>query len=219
MLQPKVQEIAKDLKVTSKEIIEQLAELGHNVKGPSAQLDDEQLGLVFDIFTSMYDVGDEPIVKPPRPAKKKAPKKAAEPKQKEKKEEPKAENPAEKKPEPVKEVKPEKKAEKPAEKKTPPAPPAPMKKKKEEPVAVAEELSDEDLVIKTEQTARYVDTRTSTVELETIETRERLEDMVSDNLHKMEGGRSKKKKKANRERAIKEQQSKPGRAEEGGRRA
>ena len=245
-IQPKVQEIAKDLKLTSKEIIEKLSKMGHILRGPSSQLNDEQLGIIFDIFTNMYDMGDEPIVKPPRepkpekksePAKKSAPSKKAErapaaeekpaaaPKPEKKSEEkpaakksaaknteekkpaeekPSAEKKQEKKAQPVKEEK------KPAAaKKTPPAPPAPRKKKKEEPVvAVVEELSDEDLVIKTEQTSRYVDTRTSTVELETIETRERLEDMVSDNMQNV-GGRSKKKKKANRDRAARgEQQAK-----------
>jgi desulfoferrodoxin (superoxide reductase-like protein) len=60
----KVSQIAKDLKVTGKDIVERLAEFGVEVKGTSV-LTDEQLGLVFDIFTSLYDMGDEPIVKPP----------------------------------------------------------------------------------------------------------------------------------------------------------
>ncbi len=78
ILQPKVQEIAKDLKLTSKEIIEKLAKMGHILKGPSAQLNDEQLGIIFDIFTNMYDMGDEPIVKParaPKPEPEKKPEK------------------------------------------------------------------------------------------------------------------------------------------------
>ncbi|MBQ7794802.1 MAG: translation initiation factor IF-2 [Clostridia bacterium] len=218
ILQPKVQDIAKDLKITSTEIIEALAGMGHTLKNSSAQLDEEQLGIIFDIFTKMYDMGDEPIVKPKRKAKaEKLQDEAAAPlteeKQEEKKEEPKKEEKAE----PVKEEKKTaKKAEKPAAKKAETAektekpavkkaPPAPMKKKKEEPVRVAEEISDEELVIKTEQKSRYVDTRTSTVELETIETRERLEDMVTDNMARGDS-RNKRKKKANREKSnIKEQ--------------
>lgn len=198
LLLPKVQEIAKDFKLTSKELIEQLEKFGHTIKGASEQLTPEQLGLVFDIVTNMYDIGDEVLVKPEKKAEPE-PEKAPEPVIEEKPEV-KAEVKAEVKPEPEK--KPEKKAE--PEKKSAPKkevkPPAPIKKKKEEPVLPAEDLSDEDLVIKTEQTARYVDTRSSTVELETIETRERLEDMVSDNI-KPQGGRSKKKKKANRDKA------------------
>ena len=87
ILQPKVQEIAKDLKLTSKEIIEKLSKMGHIVKGPSSQLSEEQLGIIFDIFTNMYDIGDEELVKPPR-AK-------AEPKKAEKKPAAKKEKPAE----------------------------------------------------------------------------------------------------------------------------
>lgn len=244
ILQPKVQEIAKDLKLTSKEIIENLAKMGHIVKGPSSQLSEEQLGIIFDIFTNMYDVGDEPIEKP---ARKKEPEAKAEKTKEIKAEEKAEEKPEEEKDKPVEseikkekkvkklkdvsvseseqtkaeEVKlkepavqktePEHKTEEPVAKKKKKAPPAPLKKKKEEePVMVAEELSDEDLVIKTEQKSRYVDTRTSTVELETIETRERLEDMVSDDLQNMSGGRSKKKKKkVNRERTEKIQHQKP----------
>ncbi len=249
ILQPKVQEIARDLKVTSKEIIERLAEMKQNVKGPSSQLDEVQLGLIFDIFTSLADMGDEPIVKPEKPKKKadekkaeektapaeeKAEEKKEEPKKEEKQEEKKTEKKAKEEKKPAAKVKEEKKTEekakekviveekKPAEKKeekpvqaeqpkkekkTPPPPPAPMKKKpKEEKPIVAEELSDEDLVIKAESKSRYVDTRTSTVEIEKIDSRERLEDMVSDNMSNMSGGRSKKKKKANKERNfIKEQ--------------
>ena len=243
ILQPKVQEIARDLKVTSKEIIERLAEMKQNVKGPSSQLDEVQLGLVFDIFTSLADMGDEPIVKPDKTKKKAAEKKVEEkaapaeekepvkeeaPKAEEKQEVPEKEKKEEKKPvkkvkektevkeetkteerpkqkEEVKEKKEEKQPKK--EKKTPPPPPAPMKKKqKEEKPIVVEELSDEDLVIKAESKSRYVDTRTSTVEIEKIDSRERLEDMVSDNMSNMSGGRSKKKKKQNKERNfVKEQ--------------
>ncbi len=198
LLLPKVQEIAKDFKLTSKELIEQLEKFGHTIKGPSEQLTPEQLGLIFDIVTNMYDIGDEVLVKPEKKAEPE-PEKAPEPVIEEKAEV-KAEVKPETKPEPEK--KPEKKAA--SEKKSAPKkevkPPAPIKKKKDEPVLPAEDLSDEDLVIKTEQTARYVDTRSSTVELETIETRERLEDMVSDNI-KPQGGRNKKKKKANRDKA------------------
>ena len=192
LLLPKVQEIAKDFKLTSKELIEQLEKFGHTIKGPSEQLTPEQLGLIFDIVTNMYDIGDEVLVKPEKKAEPE-PEKAPEPVVEEKPEV-KAEVKPETKPEPEK--KPEKKAA--PEKKSAPKkevkPPAPIKKKKDEPVLPAEDLSDEDLVIKTEQTARYVDTRSSTVELETIETRERLEDMARDNI-KPQGGRNKKKKR------------------------
>jgi len=187
----KVSEIAKELKLTSTEIIEELGKLGISLKNSSAQLTDEQLGIIFDVFTKMYDMGDEPIVKPER-----------KPKKEEKKAEPKAEEP--KKAEPKKE---EAKKEEPKKKSAPKAPPAPLKKKKEEPVRVAEELSDEDLIIKTqENTQRYVDTRTSTVELETIETRERLENMVTDRM-RADDSRSKRKKNKGKEKNFKAEET------------
>ena len=75
----KVSEIAKELKITSTEIIEELGKLGIVLKNSSTQLTDEQLGIIFDVFTKMYDMGDEVIVKPKR-APKKEEKKAEEPK-------------------------------------------------------------------------------------------------------------------------------------------
>ncbi len=167
----KVHEIAKDLKVTSKDIVERMAEMGVELKNHMSVLTEEQLGMILDIYTQLHDMGDEPLV---RPEKKEAkPEKTAE--------EAEAETPA---------VKEEAAAEK--QKETP----KPKKKKEEEPVAVSD-VSEEDLVIDadTSKTVRYVDTRTDTVELDKIETTERLEDLVTDDLSKMEGGRSKKKKK------------------------
>ena len=46
----KISQIAKDLKVTSKDITERLAAFGETVKA-SSPLTDEQLGLIFDIYT------------------------------------------------------------------------------------------------------------------------------------------------------------------------
>ncbi len=188
----KVSEIAKELKITSTEIIEELGKLGIVLKNSSAQLTDEQLGIIFDVFTKMYDLGDEPIVKPQRAPKKAEPKKEEPKKEEAKKAEPKKE---------------EAKKEEPKKDKTPKAPPAPLKKKKEEPVRIAEELSDEDLIIKTqENTQRYVDTRTSTVELETIETRERLEDMVTDRM-RADDSRGKRKKNKGKEKNFKAEEA------------
>lgn len=173
----KISEIAKDLKLTGKEVLQALADHGQEVKSTSDELSDVQMGMVFDIFTFINDLGDAVLENPPKKKKAPAPKKEEAPKE-EKKEVPKKE---EKAPAPK------------AKKKTPPAPPAPRKQKKSDIILPAEELSDEDLVIKTEQKSRYVDTRSSTVELEKIETRERLESMVSDRMQNMSGGRSKKK--------------------------
>ena len=57
--------------------------------------------------------------------------------------------------------------------------------------------TEEEYVVKTEEKKRYVDTRQSTVELDTIESRERIEDMVPDNI-KMDkkGGKAKNKRAA-----------------------
>ena len=63
--------------------------------------------------------------------------------------------------------------------------------------------SGEEIVIKTEDRKRYVDTRTSTVELDKINERERIEDYVPENI-KLEGGRSRNKRKKNRQENTKE---------------
>ena len=60
----KISQIAKDLKVTSKDITERLAAFGVTIKAANP-LTEEQLGLIFDIYTTLYDVGDTPIEKPP----------------------------------------------------------------------------------------------------------------------------------------------------------
>src|SRR5699024_2484633 len=84
--------------------------------------------------------------------------------------------------------------------------PPPAKKKKEEKVLPAEtieqiEQSGNGFVVETKKDVRYVDTRTSTADLEKIETTERLERLVDDDMTKLEGGRNKKKKRVkNRER-------------------
>ncbi len=190
----KVHEIAKELNVTSKEVMEKLAECGIEVKSHSSTLDEDHLGIILDIFTKLNEVAFEDIKKPEIKEEVKAVKE--EPKKEEKPAAPaqKPEKPAEK-PAQKKETKePEKK---PVEKKAPPKPPAP-KKKKQEVIVPVEELKDEDFVIKEDKSARYVDTRTSTVEIETIETRERLENMVTDKMRDMRGGRNNKKKKSGR---------------------
>lgn len=187
----KVHEIAKELNVTSKEVIERLAECGIEVKSHSSTLEEEHLGIIFDIFTKLYEASEEDI------------------KKEEIKEEPKpAEKEAEKKPEavikqevkPVKKEETEKKEKKKEEKKQPKAEqkPQPKKKKEQEIQIPAEEPKEEDFVIKADKSVRYVDTRTSTVEIETIETRERLEDMVTDKMRDMRGGRNSRKKKNQR---------------------
>ena len=189
----KVHEIAKDLKVTSKDIIEKMAEMGVELKNHMSVLTEEQLGMILDIYTQLHDMGEEPLVRPERKAEKQP-----EVKQEEPAAEPTAETPAEKAEDVAAETPAAKEetAKPQEEKKEKKESLKPKKKKEEEPVVISD-VSDEDLVIDadTSKTVRYVDTRTDTVELDKIETTERLEDLVTDDLSKMEGGRSKKKKK------------------------
>ncbi|MDY3929192.1 MAG: translation initiation factor IF-2 [Clostridia bacterium] len=242
----KVQEFAKDLKVTAKDVIEKLAGLGVTVKSGAALLDEEYLGILMDIYTKEHDMGDAPIIKAPSKkteqasVKKESEEKKeikAETKETEVKAEKKEEKPAPaekksentekenskkaaakktvkeeaKKSEPVREEKSsenkvrdkqnenKEKAKKKAEFKKPA-----LQKKKSEKIELKFEANDDDKISVTDdsQNVRYVDTRTSTVELEKIESRERLENLVSEDMRDMAGGRSKKKKKNKNEKNI-----------------
>ena len=205
----KVQEIAKDLKLTSKEIITKLAEFDITLKSGAALLDEEHLGLILDIYTQAFDLGDEIIEKPAV--------KKPEFKEEEKVEEKKAEEKKPAKKTVKKEEKPEKKPE---EKKEEPKAAAPEKKEKQKPrkndvkrpaqakdkrekIELKFEANEEDSIkVLEDQNVRYVDTRTSTVEIDKMETRERLESMVSDDMRDLQGGRNKKKKKQRNEKNV-----------------
>ena len=217
----KVSQIAKDLKVTGKDIVERLAELGVEVKGTSV-LTDEQLGLVFDIYTSLYDMGDEPIVKPPLESEEqeeapeakeevKVEEVKAEVKEEPKKEEPK---PQEKKEE-KKEEKPAAETKKPADRPQEKRSKGPAKKRNEERITPTNNDGEKEYVIKADDAkkVRYVDTRTSTMEIEKVDARERLENMVSDReVSKFENkGKKHNKKQQGREKeqVNKKEQPKP----------
>ncbi len=61
---------------------------------------------------------------------------------------------------------------------------------------VRDDDADEEFVIKTEENKKYVDTRTSTVEIEKIESRERIEELVDDdNMNNKFSGRDKNRNK------------------------
>ncbi len=47
-----IKSVAKDLKLTGKEVMEKLAEYGHEIKSPTAEISTEQAGLIVDIFSS-----------------------------------------------------------------------------------------------------------------------------------------------------------------------
>ena len=216
----KVSQIAKDLKVTGKDIVERLAAFGVEVKGTSV-LTDEQLGLVFDIYTSLYDMGDEPIVKPPleteEPKQEETP--VEEVKQEAPKAEPKKEEP---KPQPKKEEKPAAEVKKPAEEAKKPAErpqekrsKGPAKKRNEERITPTNNDGEKEYVIKADDAkkVRYVDTRTSTMEIDKVDARERLENMVSDReVSKFENKNKKHNKKQQvreKEQVNKKEQPKP----------
>ena len=199
----KISQIAKDLKVTSKDITERLTAFGVTVKATSP-LTEEQLGLIFDIYTTLFDVGDAPIEKPPleeMPIVKEEPEEI--------KEEPKAE----KKPEPKAEEKPASKAEpKKQERIRRPQQKTPVKSRKiGEKVVEIPQDNKKEYVISAEDAkkVRYVDTRTSTVELDKIASRERIENMVTDaDVSKLERS-GKKQQQFGKKQQIKEKDIKP----------
>ena len=197
----KVSEIAKDLKIPAKEIIEKLSEYGIILKSGASLLNEEHLALILEIYTQEYDMGDEPIIKP-KAAPKPQPVAEEKPAAKEEKEEPEKKEEKEnlqKEQKPVKEKHDNADKKKPRKNEKRPA----QQKEKGEKIQLNFNADDnEKITINDEQNVRYVDTRTSTVELEKIETRERLENMVTDNMRDMQGGRSKQKKKNRNEKNI-----------------
>ncbi len=197
----KVSQIAKDLKIKSADIVERLTAFGIEVKS-TAVLTDEQLGVIFDIYTGLYDLGDTPIEKPPLEEEA-----IPEPEAKEEvapaavKEEPKKAEPEVKK-------EPEKALDAPKKK----AQPKTAAKRAETVVEIPQD-NEKEYVIKADDAkkVRYVDTRTSTVELDKVAERERLESMVTDDMSKMESERGKKhgKKQQVKEKEIKQQKEAP----------
>ena len=61
--------------------------------------------------------------------------------------------------------------------------------------------TDEEFIVKTEDNKRYVDTRTSTVEIEKIESRERIEELVGEKNIKYNSGRDKQRNKKGKQQA------------------
>lgn len=190
----KISQIAKDLKVTSKDITERLAAFGVTVKA-SNPLTEEQLGLIFDIYTTLYDVGDAPIEKPPLEEI---------PQKEEPKEEPAVKEKEEVKPVSEKKPEPKKQERRKLQQKT-----LQKSRKIGEKVVEIPQDNKKEYVISADDAkkVRYVDTRTSTVELDKIASRERIEHMVTDaDVTKLErGGRKQQfgKKQQQKEKEIK----------------
>ena len=235
----KLGEISKNLKITNKDIIAKLAEFGVELKSSASVVDEETIGLIFDIYTEMNQVSDEEIREMREAALKKAsedgndeeksskkPAKKTEEKAEKhaKKEEKKSEEKSVKevkKTEEKAEVKAEVKTETKAEKKEEKQKQEKQKQEKHKKVAKKQsgqriDLSnidhtntEEEYVVKTEEKKRYVDTRQSTVELDTIESRERIEDMVSDNIKMDKKGGKAKNKKGGKNRREKEKNQQP----------
>ena len=205
----KVQEIAKDLKVTGKEILEKLAEHDIILKSGASLLDEEHLGLIMDLYTKAYDVGDEPIIKPKVKKVERKPEEKQEEKPVVKEEKPAKplktdeEKVKKAKQDEIEKQKASEAAKQEARKKKNEYKKTVQPKPKHEKIQLEFGADEKDQIkVSDEQKVRYVDTRTSTVELEKIESRERLENMVSDDMKEMQGRRSKKKKKNRNEKNI-----------------
>jgi len=207
----KVSQIAKELKVTNKDILERLESFGVSLKTTSI-LTEEQLGLIFDIYTTLYDVGNEPIVKPPLEIieKKEEPEEIKQEVKTEEKQEKVPKQPEKKTAE--KTVKKETKQE---EKRKPQQKTLQKSRKAGEKVVEIPSDNQKEYIVKGEEAkkVRYVDTRTSTVELDKIETRERLANMVTDDdVTKFERGSKrqqfgKKQQNAQKEKEIKQKEA------------
>ncbi len=256
-----VKTVAKDLKLTAKEVMEKLAEYGQEIKSPAAEITTQQAGLIVDIFSAQNTMDKSELtavvgsavaervkaeteakaaeeaeakrkaeeakkakIEASKPAPtekdialKKAQEKVAKAAQ-EKLEAEKKKSEVQASEKPKKEVRAEKastpKKEKPAEVAKKPSEPDPEEKKvrrekqKKRPAQkqtgtrieyIGSDDSDSDShVIKTEEDKRYVDTRTSTVEIEKIESTERIEELVTEKNIKY-SGRDKQKSKRNKQ--------------------
>ena len=219
----KLGEISKRLKITNKDIIAKLAEYGVELKSAASVVDEETIGLILDIYTQANEVSEEEILEMRADAVKKQ-SKASEKKEEVKQEEKTKEVKAEAEKAEKKETKAEKaekkdaKTEKTEKKEEKPAPKTEEKPKNEKHKKVAKKQSgqkidlsnvdrsnvEEEYVVKTEERKRHVDTRQSTVELDAIESRERIEDMVPDNIKMDKKGGKVKNKKGGKNRREKE---------------
>jgi len=219
----KLGEISKKLSVPNKDIIAMLNEAGVAVKSSSSTITEEQAGMVLDFFSKEFSVSAEELVELKEQNTKAAQKTeenknveesakeekqpAKEEKKEEKKPEKKTEKVAEEKKSEPEKKQPEKKVEKVAQKQEEKPREAEKKKEKKHHNQAKKQggtkidLSNvdrsnntEEYIVKTTERKRYVDTRQSTVEIEKINERERMETYVPDNI-KMEGGRNKNKRK------------------------
>ncbi|MCI5604426.1 MAG: translation initiation factor IF-2 [Clostridia bacterium] len=221
----KLGEISKRFKITNKDMIAKLAEYGIELKSSSSVVTEEQVSLIFDIYTQQNEMTIEEITEMRdellnggKKPKKENTQSAVKMERKKKAEPTKEEKPA--KEEPVQEAEPIKEEKADADKqeaakvqiqetaeeknKSEEAKPDKHKKKKQQAKKqtgtkidlsnVDRTNTEEEFIVKTQERKRYVDTRQTVVEIDTIQQRERIEDMVSDNI-RIDGGRKNKNKK------------------------
>lgn len=191
----KLGEISKSIKITNKDIIARLAEFGVELKSSSSVINEDVAGLILDIYTQANSVTKEELQELKAEAEKKAGKKeetAETPVKTEETTSEKKEKPEEKKPE---KEEPKKVEEKPKHEKHKKV----AKKQSGQKIDLSNidhSNTEEEYIVKTEERKRHVDTRQTVVNLDAIETRERIEDMVPDHI-KMDkkGGKVKNNKK------------------------
>ncbi len=250
----KVSEFAREFKISSKDILENLARLGIELKSASSSVTEEQASLIADIAVRMREFTKEEIIEEKElaieeersaeadcaaeEAKKAAEEKAVEtaetPKpevkseapnreRRDRKERPQRQDRQDRPERPEKSERPEKteksgeevkrertpeKQEKTNAAKTQPAAKGKESRKKPQKQhkkqdgqridieAMRTTTAGEAIVIKTDEKKRYVDTRSSSVEMDKIEKREKIEEMVSESRY--DGGRKKVKKNKNK---------------------
>ena len=221
----KLGEISKRFKITNKDMIAKLAEYGIELKSSSSVVTEEQVSLIFDIYTQQNEMTIEEITEMRdellnggKKPKKENTQSAVKMERKKKAEPAKEEKPAKEEPvqeaEPIKEEKVDAdkqeaakaQIQETAEEKNKPEEAKPDKHKKKKQQAkkqtgtkidlsnVDRTNTEEEFIVKTQERKRYVDTRQTVVEIDTIQQRERIEDMVSDNI-RIDGGRKNKNKK------------------------
>lgn len=201
----KLGEISKSLEITNKDIIAKIAEYGIELKSSASLITEDQAGFILDIYTQQNILTMEELTEIRAELLKKNEEKKAKADAEEKKAEAeKAEAKTEAKPE--KEEKQEK-----SEEKAPAKKPEGEEKKKQKIKKQAKKQTgtkidlsnidrdntEEEYIVKTEERKRHIDTRQTVVEIDTIQQRERIEDMVPDNI-RIDGGRKNKNKKPNR---------------------
>ncbi len=214
-------EICKKISITNKEITAKLEEFGVSVKGAASLISAENASFILDYFSKQYATTQEDLEKSREQGRAEM--------EKSQKEEPKAEAVKEQKEEPKKETPakdtPKKKEEAPktqpkAKEVKKPQPSVQEKKKDKKQYQtqakkqggqkidlsnVDRSNNSEEFIVRTTERKRYVDTRQSTVEIDKINARERMEDYVPANI-KIDNDRNNKRKKGPRsEEKIKNQ--------------